>query len=158
MGREAMSNIDGLIREARGKGAEDLVDCMVFVREIAYAAEVRRTLRSLLSPEHAPALTIVEAGLEHDEQKVSFKCVAAVPEAKGASVTTNTLPGVGKAAHGKFLYTSGKNGALATNGTDALLALKPALKSIGSNLSKVVSCVFFLKNNNQVYSLFSGFF
>merc|ERR1712203_1094630 len=56
------------------------------------------------------------------------------------------------------MYSSGQYGTLAKNGTDALLGLEPVLHKAGSDLSKMVNCMFFLKDTNQVYNLFSGFF
>merc|ERR1712060_593176 len=45
-----------------------------------------------------------------------------------------------------------------TNGTDALANLERILQKAGTDLSNVVTCLFFLPNNTKVFDLFGGFY
>lgn len=151
---EALRSIDKLVRAAGGRGAQDAVDCLAFIQDIKDARSVRAAMGVL---KQAPALTIVQAGLENPRQKVALRCVATVPKGPKATPVITEGPGGAKLANNQFVYVEGQFGTLASNGTDALKGLDVVLRSTGTDLSKVVNCLFFLTDNNLVYNLFNGF-
>merc|ERR1711879_922427 len=57
----------------------------------------------------------------------------------------------------QFVYTSGQSG-MHSNGTDALRSTERILHSFGIDLSSVVSCLFFVRDNSKIWDLFSGFY
>lgn len=147
--RAALEKVRRLIHSASGGSLRSLVDCMVFLKDLSDAQEVRSAFKAARA---SPALTVVQAGLEDPKALLQLRCVAALEdeaqvshEADGAAVQTQ-----------KFVFPSGQIG-VNTNGTDAFKSLEQILGKHQLGLKDVVNCVFFIRDTLKVMELFEGF-
>jgi enamine deaminase RidA (YjgF/YER057c/UK114 family) len=152
---EALHSVGELIRKGGGHGLNDLADCTVFLRDIGDGSKMRSLIHSACKGA-PPALTIVQAGLEHPRSMVSLRCVASVPEGPSMSTKLVHQKDVVQLPR-KFAYISGQ-AAHDTNGTDAFDAIERVLVPLKLSLSDVVSCLFFVSNSSRVPDLFAGFY
>jgi len=143
----ALKSVKELVQQAGGRGLEDVVDCLAVLPRISDAPAVRTAFDKLKA---APALTIVQGGLEDPHHSVALRCVTSLET--GVSRASGSV-----AAAERFLFASGIVGR-SGNGTDALAKLDKILRSAGSQLADVVNCMFFLKDGSKVADLFEGFY
>jgi len=143
----ALAGVKEVVLEAGGHGLEDLVDCTAVIVDVAHAQVVQAALENAKA---APALTIVQGGLEDPMSSVALRCVAALRP--GA---VKRVPGA-VAAEG-LVWASGVLGRQST-GADAFTELQATLRSVGAQMSDVVNCMFFLKDGAKVLELFEEFY
>eukprot|EP00658_Telonema_sp_P-2_P070552 TRINITY_DN60019_c0_g1_i1.p1 TRINITY_DN60019_c0_g1~~TRINITY_DN60019_c0_g1_i1.p1 ORF type:complete len:228 (-),score=59.85 TRINITY_DN60019_c0_g1_i1:287-898(-) len=132
----------------RSRSAQ-LVDCTVWLQDMAMADSVRQWLRAH-SPT-MPSVTIVRAGVSGT---MSAQCAASThpitpihaPAESAYAVRANGL-----------VWVSGISGLLA-NGTDTLHVLKRTLANVGVPMRSVVNCIFYVKHQSIISELFEGFY
>eukprot|EP00656_Telonema_subtile_P034459 TRINITY_DN38536_c0_g2_i1.p1 TRINITY_DN38536_c0_g2~~TRINITY_DN38536_c0_g2_i1.p1 ORF type:complete len:287 (-),score=84.87 TRINITY_DN38536_c0_g2_i1:233-1093(-) len=130
-----------MVRALGGAGAAGLADCTVLLRDLGDAPEARDLLGGA-------ALTVLKAGVDG----VSVQCTgSAGPMRQAGSETVQAV-----AANG-FVYVSGIAGRM-SNGTDSFAVLESTLEAAGSSMARVVNCVFYVRAESSMRTLFGGFY
>eukprot|EP00933_Yihiella_yeosuensis_P082348 TRINITY_DN96203_c0_g1_i1.p1 TRINITY_DN96203_c0_g1~~TRINITY_DN96203_c0_g1_i1.p1 ORF type:complete len:411 (+),score=91.98 TRINITY_DN96203_c0_g1_i1:52-1284(+) len=157
----ATSTLDSAIGLMRKAGSTQpmrhLVDCTVFLQNVSLAGEVRSAFKAAGMN---ASLSIFAAGLEVAKAALELTCTGVISVRKKEESKLDELTyfqNSDAVATEKFIFVPaqlGKN----ESGIDALMSLETQLQSAGSSLSDVVHCHFFLKDQNQVFKLFNGFY
>mmetsp|Transcript_75605 Transcript_75605/g.245822 ORF Transcript_75605/g.245822 Transcript_75605/m.245822 type:complete len:386 (+) Transcript_75605:106-1263(+) len=156
----ALHSLEHLVRKAGASGLHSVAECTAFLQDVRRAAPLLRRALGSGTGARGPALTVVQAGLEVGKA-VALRCVAAVPAngAGGGGSSNGAIEHHSKdvVVARRFAFVAGQRARL-TNGTDGFDALEQALSIAGVGLSDVVSCLFFVTDQAQVFDLFDGFF
>ncbi|CAK9096200.1 unnamed protein product [Durusdinium trenchii] len=134
-----------------------LVDCTAFVAQISEASEVRRAIKEVTqTTKVVPALTIVQAQ-RLPKKSVLLRCTADVSGGAQQLRSESEESTEGLVLTQSFAFTSAQL-AWNSTGLDALESLGRLLQRAQLTLKEVISCSFFVKDQNKVFDLFGGFF